>query len=385
MGGAKSGKTSLISKLVYDISRDTYYPTIRINPVLHNFAPEDTLSRLILDENHSSIKQLNRSNLLLSPVLLETFLKPNKINQQPIVDDINVVSKNESYYLYQYRSENNQPPHVTPILVELIDTPRFNPSEIVPFLEASLYIKLGKEVLHNLADEPRQPTLANPLLVASGASEMNGNIDGYFFVYSSIPSYNPPGYELFGNVPTETLSPKASPDGSSCALPNDVQGESFDLLSIMKHALDEAWQEYNTYKEKWELGKERDIFSIKSALKNLWTENNPASLEKLRKQLRSETKLMVNPTDPSDVNCPPPIWLICTNVDSNLSSPTYVENGTKLAKFWDCGFIAIDSSENNVSLALMIREIVERRKLQANSKAQLNNKAQRGKSKTHQV
>ena len=76
-----------------------------------------------------------------------------------------------------YKVGNND---VGPILVELIDTPSFNPQQVVPFLEASLYTNLDKEILGNLANEPRKPVSTNPLLVASGASELNGNINGYF-------------------------------------------------------------------------------------------------------------------------------------------------------------------------------------------------------------
>lgn len=380
LGSSKTGKTCLISKLAYGIFRDTYYPTTQINPILFNFSSDDPISRTILDGSSSSAaacELLLLDNTVLSPLLYKHILKianqtlqhhetqrqilpvPSKHNLEEVV----ITGKNEYYKLYKYKYEDGAmyiPPHATPILVELIDTPSFKPSQIVPFLEASLHIKLGREVLRNLADEPRKPVLTNPLLVASGASEMNGNIDGYFFVYSLVPSYNPPSY----NDVLENLDDK--PKEESKDLPAGMNDETFNVLAIMKQALNEAWQEYNTFKSKWEKGKEHDMFSIKNAMRNMWLQQNPGDLEKLRAELRTEIRLMENPSDPADPNCPPPIWLVCTNVHNSLSSPKYIENGMKLAKFWNCGFVAVDSVDENIdmTLSLMIREIVKRKRVQ---------------------
>ena len=57
----------------------------------------------------------------------------------PMLNSNELVPTNE-----YYKVGNND---VGPILVELIDTPSFNPQQVVPFLEASLYTNLDKEIL----------------------------------------------------------------------------------------------------------------------------------------------------------------------------------------------------------------------------------------------
>ncbi|ABN67561.2 predicted protein, partial [Scheffersomyces stipitis CBS 6054] len=332
LGGPRSGKTSTISKLTADTFNDTYYPTHSINPVLFHYKASSFLPRLILDETEpeNSLSYFSKqSRVLLSPVLYQTYLKSNK-------KKTDISHNSEIAYI---------PPQTTPVLVELIDTPSFNPQQVVPFLEASIYHKLDKDILRNLANEPRKPVSTNPLLVASGASELNGNIDGYFFVYSAVPSYNPPSYE-------ETIDP--------IRIERD---ETFKLLSIMKGALDEAWKEYNSFKKRWNLGKEHDIFSFKNAMKSIWKDKNIHDVANLREQLSKEVHLYDNSVDPADPDCPPPIWIICTHTKSQLASPKLISNGKKVSKFWKCGFVAIDNEDNNVDevLALMLREIVERK------------------------
>ncbi|ODV80125.1 uncharacterized protein CANTADRAFT_21380 [Suhomyces tanzawaensis NRRL Y-17324] len=377
LGGSRSGKTSTISKLTLGNFRDTYYPTHQITPTLHNFTTDDAKARLVLDELDvvNSLGWLTQQNrIVLSPVIYKSFARTTKTvpdNNAPIADIVET-GRNPYFLSYLHRHEIEQkthvPPHATPVLVELIDTPNFNPNQVVPFLEASLYVKLGKEILRNLANEPRQPVSTNPLLVASGASEMNGNVDGYFFVYSAIPSSSPPSYEDSFQEPLEQGTASNNPN-----LPpmDSFPGESpFNLLSSMKDTLDDAWKEYTSFKKRWEQGKEHDIFSIKSAIKNMWKEPNSKMLESMRQELKNETKLLDFSTDPADPDCLPPIWILCTNIYSPLASPKFVENGIKVAKHWKCGFIGIDNSTENVDevLALMIKEIVERKKLQKGKK-----------------
>ncbi|KAF6072782.1 hypothetical protein FOB64_000105 [Candida albicans] len=240
--------------------------------------------------------------------------------QNPMLNSNELVPTNE-----YYKVGNND---VGPILVELIDTPSFNPQQVVPFLEASLYTNLDKEILGNLANEPRKPVSTNPLLVASGASELNGNINGYFFVYSAVPGSSPPGYD-------EDLS-------------NFTGDNTFSLLPVIKGALEDAWQEYNEYIRKKNAEKEQDLFSFKVALRNLLKE--PSSNNSDKKGV--ETK-----------DYSPPIWILCTHKDSNLASPKLIEQGKQLAREWNCGFLAMDNSEDNIDilLTLMIRDIIERK------------------------
>ncbi|CAN3359426.1 hypothetical protein DICA3_D03862 [Diutina catenulata] len=357
LGGARSGKSSLISKLSMGTFRDNYYPTHKETPVLLTYHASSGEARTILDEgngeNSMSI-MAHRDSIVLSPVVQHAFN-----NTIPRPQDLNAaisVQWRNSYYLgFCYRSQEGKGyalPHTTPVLVEMIDTPAFEPARVVPFLEASLYIKLDKETLHNLAEEPRRPVSTHPLLVASGASELNGNIDGYFFVYSAVPSSEPPEYD----VPPYN---KDTAERSDCTPPS-----SLSLLNIIKSALEDAWREYNTFRMRWNQGKEHDIFHFKSSLKTLW--KDPSEVEAMRAELRTATGLVDNPTDPSDPNAPPPIWIVCTHSKSPLRSPLLVEQGAELARKWRCGWVAIDNTDENVDevLALMIREIVERKRLQ---------------------
>lgn len=367
-GGAKSGKTSIISKLTNDNFRDTYYPTHQISPTLTMFTPVSFLSRLMLDETEmkEQLKHITQlDSIILSPVIYQALSKIAK--QRPRLtegQDVVINSKNQYYVSYNNREEispgSYTVPNISPIYVELIDTPSFNPAKVVPFLEASLYIKLDKDVLRNLANEPRRPASANPLLVASGASELNGNIDGYFFVYSAVPSSSPPSYEEIIETNTEQSRRKSSTSIDT----------TFNLLTIIKDALDDAWKEYNTFRIKFERGQEHDIFSFKSALKNMWKEKNLYDMETMRQQLRKDIRLVENSMNPADPGCPPPIWIVCTHSKSPLKSPNLIEDGIKLSKIWKCGFIAIDNDDDNIDevLALMIREIVERKKLRKSKK-----------------
>ena len=223
-----------------------------------------------------------------------------------------------------YKVGNND---VGPILVELIDTPSFNPQQVVPFLEASLYTNLDKEILGNLANEPRKPVSTNPLLVASGASELNGNINGYFLSIVQFQARHLRDMmKIFQTLPAITRS----------------------VYYRLSKALEDAWQEYNEYIRKKNAEKEQDLFSFKVALRNLLKE--PSSNNSDKKGV--ETK-----------DYSPPIWILCTHKDSNLASPKLIEQRKQLACEWNCGFLAMDNLEDNIDilLTLMIRDIIERK------------------------
>ncbi|KAI5949295.1 hypothetical protein KGF54_005530 [Candida jiufengensis] len=311
LGGSKSGKTSIISKLTLGSYRETYYPTTQLTPILFNYEPESTQSKDILINNNLEVGH----NVNLSSVLKQSKNTGN-------------VKNNEYYNLNETKDE------ITPILVELIDTPAFNPQKVVPYLEASLYSNLDKEILHNLANEPRRPVSTNPLLVASGASELNGNVNGYFFVYSAIPSYNPPGYE---NQANSLLSSE---------LPTN---HTFNLLPTIKAALNDAWEEYNTFKRDWAKGEESDVFSFKFAFKNILNSGKS----------KTQPQSFENSFDS------PPIWIICTHVKNELASAQLIQDGKTLSSDWKCGFIAIDNVNDDVDiiLSLMIRDILQKQKL----------------------
>ncbi|KAI5970233.1 hypothetical protein CANMA_000845 [Candida margitis] len=302
LGGAKSGKTSIISKLILGNFRDTYYPTTQLNPNLFNYEPESESAKQILQG-----KTLTSNEYLNLPSSIRTAATSKSI-----------FNKNE-YYSVSTSGE------IRPMLVELIDTPSYNPAQIVPYLEASLYTNLDKDVLHNLANEPRRPVSTSPLLVASGASELNGDVNGYFFVYSAIPSFAPPGYD----------------DGDMGRLPKN---HTFNLLPSMKAALDDAWEEYTSFRENWKRGQEEDVFSFKNAFKSIW-KTNIAESDTTKMEFKTNS---------------PPVWIICTHVSSNLASRQLISEGKKLSEEWRCGFMAIDClNDIDEVLSLMIRDILQ--------------------------
>jgi hypothetical protein len=367
IGGAKTGKSSIVSKVSIGTFQDTYYPTHKVSPMLINFNAKGKLSRIVLDELHNSdcLHYLVKcDNVLLSPILEHGYTLTSKPKLEIVKQDVVIHSSNNYYTLFNYKDELTNdgytPPHISPILIELIDTPCYDPNTVIPFLEASLYNKLDEKSLKNLASEPRKPVNANPILVASGASELNGLIDGYFLVYSAVPSYNPPSY----NEPESAKSTDISKVDSD-SIPGD---NTFSLLSTIKNTLDEAWIEYFQFKQSYYQTKESDIFSFKSALKNLWKDQITVDSES------KDELLHVNPNDPLDPNGSPPIWIVCTHANSPLRSPILIENGAKLSKMWKCGFVAVDNTNDNVDevIALMVRDILVRQKLQK-SKKRANN------------
>lgn len=379
LGGPKSGKTALISKLSTGTFCDTYYPLRQTIPVQFHFSPSTEEVSAILDESLATTALdivLKQDNVLASPVVYNALRQDyKKATSQPVAETetASVTGTNMYYASYRRKSTSNAATGVTPILTELIDTAAFNPSQIVPFLEVSLYMKLDRDVLHKLADVPRQPVSTNPLIVASGASEMNGSVDGYFLVYNAIPTMEPPSYELsLANGKDDDARLDSSVESTeeynndgtlkSLTIHTNAQDKTFSLLPVMKEALDEAWKEYYTYKKRWEMGEERDIFSFKSALKNMWLERDNGG-----RPPQSTIELMDTSIDPGSPLCPPPIWIVCTNVKLPLASPKLIEDGKNLAKLWRCGFIALDVNDNvEEVLALMVRELVERRNLQKN-------------------
>ncbi|GMM38904.1 hypothetical protein DASC09_062430 [Saccharomycopsis crataegensis] len=314
-------------------------------------------------------------------------------------------------------------PHISPVLVELIDTPAFNPDLIVPFLELSLGARLGEEFLHNLSRDPRTAVATKALLVGSAASELNGFVDGYVLVYSAVPSTMPPSYDSCDSLPlsgTEESGAVQPQLSASDSLLNDAS--SFSLLESMRSVILESWKSYKLYLRQHEAKSETDIFSLTSSVKHLWkankraaeeekltkkalrqaeaeqnititegqsasqdptaagssnTPNESSSSEKKTAKYRSKNKKLIDdldlsiplkklefqvPITPSEV---PPLLVICTHSQDPLASPFLIEKGRKLAQSWDCGFSCVDNEMGmgvEESLAELVREIVEREK-----------------------
>lgn len=264
--------------------------------------------------------------------------------------------------------DNYLPPNYTPIAVDIIDTPGFNPEMVVPFLEVSLFTKLDRRVLRGLADEPRQPVSTTSMLVASGASELNGKIDGYIFVYSAVPELNndisPPEYvdATHSEGDNEIHMTKSGDFWSANAKRTDG---GFSLLEVIKNCIMEAWTEFRDYEKRWKDGKESDVYSLAYTFKSMW------KTEKQRRAKLAELRSFKNKFeslnfDPSSPDSPPPCLILCTHVHDPMSSPKLVEMGRDLATEWRCGFVAVDSMDDynvDVAMSLIIREIVEKTKL----------------------
>ncbi|GEQ71867.1 hypothetical protein JCM33374_g5553 [Metschnikowia sp. JCM 33374] len=379
LGGPRTGKTAVISKLSCGTYRDTYYPSRKTTPVLFTFGPSGPESTLILDEHKSQeflTRASTRDDLLLSPVIYDALARACATHKPAISgaanDGANAMAYSSRNDIYATHADGETPEtDITPILAELIDTPAFNSNQFIPFLEASIHARLGKDVLRRLADTPRQPVNTEPLLVASGAGEMNGAIDGYFLLYSAIPSAEPPKYD---EVPPSSVRAASSSEESldsynsdgtlkTASFGSSKTDTTFSLLPIIKSGLEEAWREYYTYKTRWDQGKEKDIFSIKSAFRTMFDGKSASKTDATQKNLLNTS---INPSDPS---CPPPIWIICTHKNSPLASPKLINDGKKLAQLWRCGYLAVDITEDiEQMMALVVREVVERRNLQKSRK-----------------
>ncbi|AQZ14183.1 YPR084W [Zygosaccharomyces parabailii] len=262
---------------------------------------------------------------------------------------------------------NYTPPTYTPIPIDIIDTPGFKPEMVVPFLEVSLFTQLDSRILKGLAKEPRKPVSTTSMLVASGASELNGRVDGYIFVYSAVPELNggadPPQYE---DSVTEAQGESAiCHDQTSWSSFNKMADGGFSLLNLIRNCFLDAWTEFRNYQSRWEKGKESDVYSLVYNFKNLWrTEHNRG--KKLAELRSFHTKLNSIDLDPSSPASPPPFLIVCTHATDTMASPKLVEWGRNLATQWKSGFVALDSMDDynvDVAVSLILREIVERRKL----------------------
>lgn len=337
LGGAKTGKTTLISRIVTGQYRETYYPLRNTIPVLYTYRPDISRQDSILDPFNVAhfLKSHAENHIILSPALLSALQKIQSEESTTGHSETALnTSKNGIYHVYS--TEEPTEKIITPILTELIDTPAFEPRKSVPFLEVSLHAKLAKTDLRNLANDAGQGVDAEPLLVASGAGELNGAIDGYIFVYSAVPQAQLPSYEASSqeNQPVET---------------------SLSILPYIKDGLTEAWSEYLSYKSQSIIHAESDIFSLKNAFRNMFD-------SKEKPPLKPRSYLKSLPSQSGEAVPLPPIVIVCTHVKLPLASPKLIEEGKEFAK--ECGstFVSVDITYDvSVVLDLMIREVVERR------------------------
>lgn len=433
LGAGSTGKTSLLSRLTVDLVHEVHYPTRQQSNWLFEFNPKSKTARALLDgqcherlmlrsPRSEALKPIFGSPsispyVLLSPLTFQSFMDNylhlkakiakgnfhpedlprlqgshiyNYAPESPAIaeqtrrssssnTDLDVMSKQFVTELDLEDVEippNYLPPFYEPIPIDIIDTPAFNPDMVVPFLEVSLFRNLDKSILQGLADEPRQPVSTTSLLVASGASELNGKVDGYIYVYSAVPELNhyttPPSYGADKNEKLRQVEDSAAL--SPWAQHKDISDGGFHMLDIIRNCILDAWTEFRDYKSRWEQGKEDDVYSLMHSFKNIWKNDRDQRMK--IDQLRTfKTKLDQLNMDPSNPNSPPPCIIVCTHLKDPLSSPVLVDWGKALANDWKCGFVAIDSMDNfniDVALSLLIKDISERNKL-------MSSKSQKGK------
>ncbi|SCU82200.1 LADA_0C03708g1_1 [Lachancea dasiensis] len=437
LGGSATGKSSLVSRLTVGMAPEVHYPTRKQNKWLFSFDPTGELARTLMDERPHQ-RQLVRTGILgnllfespqitplvlLSPVMFQAFanewketrklsLNQNSKQSSRILDPRNEVYNYEQRQIPEGTSSdhsrtmltnsdtnirrtilaNNQthsstefvlpkgydPPTFSPISVDIVDTPGFNPDMVVPFLEVSLFRNLDKDVLKGLANEPKKPVSTTSLLTASGASDLNGSINGYIFVYSAVPELNhgaePPTYDDAGHDDNLGLTAYSSNDSrhtsitpvssNASAAEREPDGGLF-LLTTIRNCILDAWAEFRDYQQRWAEGKEGDVYSVMYNFKQMW--KSQKQRDKKLKQLRSfHTKPNAVDWNASSPNSPPPCIIICTHVNDSLASPLLLERGQELALNWGCSFVGIDSIDNcnvEVALALLVREFIEKQKI----------------------
>ncbi|CEP61563.1 uncharacterized protein LALA0_S03e05666g [Lachancea lanzarotensis] len=452
LGRTGTGKSSLVSKMTVGISHEVHYPTRKQSNWLFAFQPHEDLTRTLMDErpHRRRLAQCGKADrsffktpqvtplVLLSPVVFQAFLNEWKetktlANSNTSRSDNQWTNPKNEVYHYEENSRNNDdhigqsrtlltnsdanilktqlssesnispssggsclpqdynPPYFAALPIDVVDTPGFKPDMFVPFLEVSLFRNLGNDVLRGLANEPRKPTSTNSLLVASGASELNGRIDGYIFAYSAVPEFGrgagPPGYE--DSIQKDDLSaPSEASRKSSCSSISPVSSTSsavekecdggLSLLTTIRNCMLDAWSEYRDYQRRWSEGKEGDVYSLVYNFKQMWKSQKQRN-EKLQYLRSFQNKPNALDWDPTSPDSPPPCIIICTHVDDPLASPVLIERGKELAMEWRCGFVGVDTMDDcNVELAfgMLLRETVERRK---NDKAASKHRNKMGK------
>ncbi|CAL9736623.1 hypothetical protein MOSE0_K03928 [Monosporozyma servazzii] len=412
LGGESTGKTAFISRLTLNIVHDVHYPTKNQTNWLFDFIPQSTLAKAILD-GQAHERLLNRTPgseklvpifespvitpyVLLSPLTFQAFtdnytnLKNTPKSRASSNHSLKKTNSN-NFYSYSNNSSSSQitlpgkrrtqsanafkiesanlprnyiPPTYSPIPIDIIDTPGFKPEMVVPFLEVSLFRNLDKSILKGLANQPRTPVSTTSLLVASGASELNGKIDGYILVYSAIPELNhhivpePPSY---GSVDI-SKNDKESTTSTTSEIP---KGGGLSLLTIIRSCILDAWTEFRNYETDWKNGQEEDVYSLAHSLKSIWKsqESEQTKLAKVNKLRTFKTDLDTITLDPASPNSPPPCIIVCTHINSNMASPLLIQKGKQLATQWESSFVGIDNIDDinvDVALSLIIKDIVEK-------------------------
>ncbi|ODV61599.1 uncharacterized protein ASCRUDRAFT_75589 [Ascoidea rubescens DSM 1968] len=376
---------------VFEENNKLLFFSLASNPLLSsnirritNFTQNDYCNGLSSVVSNRTLTQFN-SNLTATPSLLSSssssiYSEFSANSNLDLNSDKNLAcigEYNNNFNVIDDNSNNNHnPPEISPIFVELIDTPGFQPVNIIPFLELSLNTRLSENQLGNLIDGSMRTNITQQsLIIGSGLGELNGKIDGYILMYSCVPHLNndePPSYE---NVVGSESNKGNNSDKNDMA-------NSLKALGVIRDTIVEAWIEFLVYQEKTNKIVEGDIFSLSYTLKQLWKNEQLEEHEKkMSKKLHSKYDAENLRNSPSEFEklkdriirnyFLPPIMIICSNIENKKMSPVLVEEGKKIAKDWNCSFITIDSSIGygvEEALSLMIRDSIENKKLKRGNK-----------------
>lgn len=239
------------------------------------------------------------------------------------------------------------PPFISNILIDIIDTPAFNVSTMIPFLEVSLFRdNLGVPYLQEERNKRDYNENVGTMLTFSGSSELNGKIDAYVLVYSCYPTETePPMYNSESNSLPMTNSDDRSHDRS-----HDTQEHLLKDIVTMKEMLVDAWRNYKQYVDAWKEGNEGDVYSLMYNLRKKWDKIPLANKTGRHSKIDEDM---------------PPIVIVATHTLAELSSPLLLEEGKKLAIEWGCSFIAVDNYidyQCEEALGVIVAESVSYRK-----------------------
>ncbi|OBA25587.1 hypothetical protein HANVADRAFT_18371, partial [Hanseniaspora valbyensis NRRL Y-1626] len=358
LGTEEVGKTSFVNRLTMKYVPESHYPTLKVTNWLFQFEPVNELTRLILDEHKHERMLYNVQNtknqtgykvnqciyqtpnlsdhLIISNSLFEreinNFVKFKKkyclTNAEVPVDKdiIPIYNAGHNFMITKQQTLRKYtpilpkmytPPYISNILIDIIDTPAFNVSNIIPFLEVSLFRdNLGVPYLQNERNRRDYNENIGTMMTFSGSSELNGKIDAYVLVYSCYPTITePPLYNV---------------DSTESDEQEEKEKEEILLKDIitMKEILCDAWRNYKEYISNWKKGDEGDVYSLMYNLRKKW-EKIPISNSNNNNNRIDEDM--------------PPIVIVATHTLNELTSPILLNEGKKLATKWGCSFIAVDN------------------------------------------
>lgn len=302
----------------------------------------DTSNSFLINPTMSPISSFTSNNNLSNPLDFDNINKVNEAEEEEEDDDdiIPIYNAGHNFMITKQQTLRKYtpilpkmytPPYISNILIDIIDTPAFNVSNIIPFLEVSLFRdNLGVPYLQNERNRRDYNENIGTMMTFSGSSELNGKIDAYVLVYSCYPTITePPLYNVDSN---ESLKSSNIDQNNNKKIDEQEEKEKEEILLkdiiTMKEILCDAWRNYKEYINNWKKGDEGDVYSLMYNLRKKW-EKIPISNSKNNNNRIDEDM--------------PPIVIVATHTLNELTSPILLNEGKKLATEWGCSFIAVDN------------------------------------------